>query len=740
MNKKAGEEKKWMRSGTRQSAGLLSRIMVPMCVLALLQVFIFMVILNLNGGFSYAKNYSFTMLAEKTENRKNYVEMLLNEKTALVYQAAQEINVIAEQVCQKQGKKISELRTDKELNKELLAECMESLIFLVRRDKVNDAFLILDSGTLYNENGRELRSGLYMRDMDVDASSFTDNADIYMEMGASKEAREYGLALDFGWSLHLDVTDRDSGDFDFFYEPLATYEAHQGIPMYNLGYWSVFSSISKSQQGSLKYSLPLVAEDGTVYGVIGIGLLKKTIQQKLPVNDFFNDRACYVLAADEEADGEYVPVIHSGASYSRLVTEQTVLGPVRGAGNGLWDFSAPGGVQCVGSIQRMNLYGPGSPYLDRQWALISVADQEMLLEMHHTLWRTIVIAMVVTIIIGVCFALIVSQKLSLPVNQMVKELEKSGAGRHPVVFRSSGIEEIDQLAGAIVELQKAVMKGKDAEYTEKLLEANAALQAAYAAATRANDARMDVLLNMSRDIHMPMDEITRLIAQAQQNLQNPEKLAACLDEIASSGQYLISLINDVLDMSRIESGGFELEEDEIDLPVFAEELEGLIRPSADEKGQQLDFCVRGIEHRHVFGDRLRIQQIFMNIMGNAVKYTPQGGHLAFTLEEKPVGQSRAGCYILTFQDDGCGMEPECLKTIFEPAERPGGKCTDGRHGSGLGMALTRSMVRMMDGDIRVESEVGKGTTFVATIYLKFAPEDTGCDAALDSVPDQRACT
>ncbi len=833
----------------KKSASLISKIMIPMIIIAFLQIGVFGGILALNGGFSYIRSYSYNLLTEKTENRKGYIENTFNQKTPLVYETANEVNSITESFFREEKVTAEAIRTDKDFNRRLLEAYSESLISLIRRDLVNDAFIILDSGTLYDEGETLFRPGLYFRDTDVVENSISDNKDIFMEMGSSETARKLGLALDFEWSLHLNVTDRESGNYDFFFEPIDTYASNSDTPLYSLGYWSGVSRISNSRQGSIKYTLPLVTQDGTVYGVIGIGLMEKTLYQSVPTNDFFNGSTCYIIGIDDSGSGEYRQILHRGPSYSRLVSDDTVLSMQRQVEYNLYDFTAGGGIETVGSIHKMNLYNSGSPYRDQSWALISVADKGMILGTFYALRRTMIISMLISLIISIIAAVLISGRLSLPVSRMVQTLE-SGRGSHEIIkFKSSGISEIDTLAASIVDLQvnvteyasrvsrimmmsgskigvfmydyrsesvfvgeslivmldftafpgrditislqefkeqlavidkdnvimslpvfdgeesaghfssdsreiqytdadgktiwlkftltrdktnvmglvqditntvdekKEIAKVKDDEYTQKLIEANNALREAYAAAKQANYAKTDFLSRMSHDIRTPMNAIIGMTVIAENHLDDRAKLADCFNKISVSSRYLLALINEVLDMSKIESGKLQLAREHINIPELADNLIELTKPSVKAKQHELSVHIDHIEHENVVGDGLRIQQVLMNILSNAVKYTPEGGHIEFCVSEKPSGQNKVSCFEFVITDNGKGMKPEFLDKVFVAFEREEDERVSKEQGTGLGMTIAYNIVKMMGGEIGVRSRPGEGTTFTVTLYL-----------------------
>ena len=249
-------------------------------------------------------------------------------------------------------------------------------------------------------------------------------------------------------------------------------------------------------------------------------------------------------------------------------------------------------------------------------------------------------------------------------------------------------------------------------------ETKQALMDAYDAANRANQAKSDFLSHMSHDIRTPMNAIIGMTAIAATHLDDKERVADCLAKVTSSSKHLLTLINEVLDMSKIESGKMELTEEEINLPELIDNLLVMVRPQLDAKGHELNVEIRNVEHEHVVGDSLHIQQAFVNIMSNAVKYTPENGKISFTITEKVTNQPKVGCYEFVFEDNGIGMSPEYLKHIFEPFSRADETSHNKVQGTGLGLAITLNLIRMMGGDVKVESEEGKGSKFIVTMFLK----------------------
>ena len=284
-------------------------------------------------------------------------------------------------------------------------------------------------------------------------------------------------------------------------------------------------------------------------------------------------------------------------------------------------------------------------------------------------------------------------------------------------------------------LVKVLLASMDVSQEKKAeIESHKALKEAYRAAENASRAKTDFLSNMSHDIRTPMNAIVGLTAIAGANIENQDKVVECLGKITKSSRHLLGLINEVLDMARIESGRMSLAEEDFSLPELVDNLLTLTNPAIDEHHHQLEVHVEHIEHEAVCGDSLRIQQVFVNLMSNAIKYTPDGGNITFTIKEKPNGFSELGCYEFSIADNGIGMTPEFQKIMFEPFSRADDHRTTKVQGTGLGMAITRNIVNLMNGNIQVESAPNKGTKITVTVYLKLQKDEKEQEKELFDLP------
>lgn len=255
-----------------------------------------------------------------------------------------------------------------------------------------------------------------------------------------------------------------------------------------------------------------------------------------------------------------------------------------------------------------------------------------------------------------------------------------------------------------------------------------ALEQALALAEEANRAKSDFLSSMSHDIRTPMNAIMGMTALAEAHLDDREKVENCLQKISLSSRHLLSLINDILDMSKIEQSRITLNHTRITLSELMEQLSSMMGQQAQEAGLQFDVRTSNIIHPYFWGDSLRINQILINILGNAVKFTPEGGTVAFLAEELSPSKGRGYArYRFTIRDTGIGMSGEFLSHLFEPFTRS--RSTEHVEGSGLGLSITKGLVDLMGGRIFVESRELEGTTFQVELELEIALDDNRADSA-----------
>ena len=258
-------------------------------------------------------------------------------------------------------------------------------------------------------------------------------------------------------------------------------------------------------------------------------------------------------------------------------------------------------------------------------------------------------------------------------------------------------------------------KEQEKKYQTQLEEQNRKLEIALQHEGAANRAKREFLFNMSHDIRTPMNAIIGFTSLAATHIDNREQVLDYLKKISISSQHLLSLINDVLDMSRIESGKVKIEEKAVHLPDLVHDVRSIIQPNVAAKRLSLFIDTMDIEDEDIITDPLRLNQILLNILSNAIKFTPTGGMISIRIAQKNGAPKGCVCYEFRIKDNGIGMSEEFQKHIFEEFSREESSTVSGIQGTGLGMSITKNIVDLMGGTIALTSEPGKGSEFIVTL-------------------------
>jgi signal transduction histidine kinase len=263
------------------------------------------------------------------------------------------------------------------------------------------------------------------------------------------------------------------------------------------------------------------------------------------------------------------------------------------------------------------------------------------------------------------------------------------------------------------------------------------LQEALAMANSANQAKTQFLSSISHDIRTPLNAIINMSRFLKQDIGDPDKALDEISVINQSSEHLLGLINDVLDLSRIESGKLVLTNKPFHMDAMIEGVCKIMQPLCDAKNQKLILHTDGIVHTAIIGDSMRLNQILINVLNNAMKFTPENGEVVFSVEELPSIKENLIPYRFTIRDNGIGISAENIKNIFSPFTRDNLDTVRQTEGSGLGLAITKNLVEAQAGTIKVESKVGKGSVFSIELYF---PADIEAEPAKLSESDQTACT
>ena len=302
------------------------------------------------------------------------------------------------------------------------------------------------------------------------------------------------------------------------------------------------------------------------------------------------------------------------------------------------------------------------------------------------------------------------------------------------MLRMAGVRDIEDRDDHIVHVVGAGFTDIDQEMRESMAK-NQALNDALAVAEEANKAKTAFLSNMSHEIRTPMNAIIGLDSIALNDPGISDTTRDQLQKIGASAQHLLSIINDILDMSRIESGRMVLKNEEFSFPKLVEQVNTIFSGQCAEKGLVYDCCVKGHVDDYYIGDNMKLRQVLINILGNAVKFTPEGGSVNLGIERIAQFDGKTTLRFV-ISDTGIGMSKEFLPRIFDTFSQEDSSATNKYGSSGLGLAITKSIVEMMNGNIEVDSEKGVGTTFTVTVTLRDSDRAPGDDDDDEIHPQQ----
>lgn len=264
------------------------------------------------------------------------------------------------------------------------------------------------------------------------------------------------------------------------------------------------------------------------------------------------------------------------------------------------------------------------------------------------------------------------------------------------------------------------------ELQQQLEQQSSQLTAALDMAEKANRAKSDFLSQMSHDIRTPMNAIIGMTNIAAMHADDSKKVQDCLKKISSSSQHLLGLINDVLDMSKIESGNIAINPENMSLPTVLENVVTIMQPVFKSRDQHFSVRLKQVEHENFICDSLRLRQIFINILSNASKFTPEKGTIVFEVEEQKSEKPDYVRMLFTFADSGTGIRPEFLPHLFEAFTREHDSRVDKTEGTGLGMAITKNLTELLGGSISVESKLGEGSTFRVALPMQLIDQAIDC--------------
>ena len=726
--------------GSKRAATIFTRLFIPLFVVMLLQSAIFYVV-TVHGRVVEALNQNaIDILKERVDNRQNELELQFTTRWTNMSFYSGELNQLQKSY---QGQYDQPMYADAEQQRHFLQDASSVLFPMLRNNAVNGVFLVLNNTESYHPLPQEGETlyGLCIRDYDL-KSGYTDREDLLALRCPSSMIGSLGCPLDSYWEAGYSF-DQQSFNGDFFYKPLKAVEDNPGVTGDNLAYFSGPHNYTASDREVVSYSLPLIDENGHAYGVLGVELTTSYLSTLLPSNELDSQNTGAYMLVQYEADSpEYQIVTANGALYKRCFsgiktftrnaplvdgkTDDDRRSRQDGAEATVFDeYVSNTGVDIGYYVSPLTIYNRNTPFEGEILALVGMVPDDQLYAVSYDVRDSLLFVMMLILGIGSFGIFVVSHYLAQPIRRLADKV-RTRESRDQAELEHINIQEIDQLVDAIEQQERKISQSR---------------------------VRTEFFSRMSHDMRTPMNAIIGFSSPEMLDESTPEQMQEYLEKINGSGKYLLGLINEVLDMTKIDSGRMELEQapfvlgqcwqnimpmiDELaekreihfvkELPGEmltasdgAQETNGLQKPIALQKSAGVRKPGAGLHEIQVIADSQRLSQVVINLLSNAVKFTPKGGTVTLAVAERLRADGMLSCQI-SVRDTGIGMSEEFLKKLYQPftQEHPN------REGTGLGLSIAQQLVTLMGGTITCNSELGKGTEFVVSVVLPVVRADEG---------------
>ena len=427
------------------------KILLIMLGAMLIQFALLSGVLFLGGITNQLKENAFNILDGQVGSRKDNLEDDMLQRWGNLNESVQAINDDISQCLAESGMEYSDLNANTELSAKALRCISEDLIYYLRRNSVTGAFVVLNGNQPSHYpilNEKQERAALYIRDNDP-LSNPNDYSDLMIERAPSALIKELGISMDSYWNPQFSFESGDS--CDFFYKPFCAAMEHPGTDFTDLGYWAPYFTLKNDVTKIITYSLPLIADDDTPYGVIGIELTSDYLVKQLPYSEINNDKqGSYILAVGHGNTDTFQHIISSGPYYKRVFGEETSISCSSAVRDDVFLMNHNDRLDdnVYGCVKKINLYNSNTPFEEDQWVLVGVVESKDLLHLYHTVVINLLLCLIVAFLIGVCGVCIVGRKFTMPIARLAQKVRESNPSK-PVELGKINIAEIDELSRSI---------------------------------------------------------------------------------------------------------------------------------------------------------------------------------------------------------------------------------------------------------------------------------------------------
>ncbi len=448
------------KSWPKRPETLFRKLLLQFILSVLLQTILFAVVFWASGILPRMEENAYSLLSQRTKSHADALMNAMTQRWSRLDSAKNRIINDVENMLAEKNATWADMHADAALNEQLVAALAPALITTLRNNGVTGAFVVLDGAGVPNSTAQEVRAGLYIRDLDPntdDSYSFT-GSDLLMERGLSSISKSLNISLDSYWSAGFRFSNDGSLPSEqFFFRPFRAALENNTQDDAALGYWSPLFSLSGSDGNVIAYSLPLIASDGAVFGVIGIDLTETCLLSMLGYNELWEDKlGSYCLAVTEDGGQSYRPLLVSGISYRRFFSQDSLLfdgGDVSTPVVRLMDGNRHSAM--LASVEKLHLYNVNTPFAGQQWVLMGMVEESALLSFSSQVMRMIGLALLLALLLGLAGSAVSSRLITKPIILLASELKNSNPEK-AVSLQKLNISEIDQLTESIEELSSAV--------------------------------------------------------------------------------------------------------------------------------------------------------------------------------------------------------------------------------------------------------------------------------------------
>lgn len=435
-----------------KSKSIIIRFLLPMLLVMVLQGCLFCGAILLGGTVEQLDTNAMDILAERVVGRRNYLQNEMIGRWSNLETTVNSVRSAVGDTLRRTGAGYEDLVVNSELSSELLDGLTDDLISMLRKNVVTGTFLILNG-----KDGSTQKTGLYIRDLDP-VSNPNDTSDLLFERAPAAIAKRVGVTMDTWWTPSFDFS--GTGNYDYFMKPYQAAKEQPGLAYSDLAYWSPAFALSEGDRDVMTYSVPLVADDGTVYAVLGIEVTMDYLRTLLPAQEVDADKnGAYVLAMDADGDGSFDNVLTSGVAYKKMLGDSTQTNLSTEKNDGLFEVKGNAAGEAdskiYGNVQYLKLYNSNTPFSENRWAVIGVVEEAKLFGFSRHVQFIVAAATLLSITIGIVSLFIVGYYLIRPILELSKKV-RSRSSEMSQRFERTHIKEIDELASAIEYLSKNV--------------------------------------------------------------------------------------------------------------------------------------------------------------------------------------------------------------------------------------------------------------------------------------------